>query len=272
MRTEISRLSRLTRLLAVPAVLAAALSAAGCELAFTDLKAESRNEWSKSYTLTGAAEVEVRNLNGAIEVEPSSDGQLHVRATRTAKAADEAAAKALLDKVEIVEDVSGSRVRLESKGPTTSGILGGNYKVDYALRVPAGMRVAVKTTNGHVSLANLGNTIEARTTNGGISGKGLTGPVEAGTTNGGIEIALDEVAAGGISLETTNGGVDLSLPSAARADISARVVNGGISTGSLALERLDDRESRRKLEARINGGGPRIRLETTNGGISLAGR
>jgi DUF4097 and DUF4098 domain-containing protein YvlB len=264
---------RLLRRLPLLGLLGLALVAAGCELAFTDLKAESRNEWTKTYTLEGAGEVEVHNVNGKIEVEPSPDAQFHVRAERSAKAADEAAAKALLDKVEIVETVSGSRVRLETKGPSSSGWLSGGYKVDYHLRVPAGLRVAVRTTNGHISLEKLSNPVEARTTNGGISGSGLSGALDAGTTNGGIEIEVASVAGEGIALETTNGGVDLKIPADARADISARVLNGGISTGALSVERLDDgSQSRRKLEGRLNGGGPRIRLETTNGGISLSGR
>jgi hypothetical protein len=270
MRTVTLDLPRRVSLLGL---LGLALVASGCELAFTDLKAESHNDWSKSYTLTGGGEVEVRNLNGKIDVAPSRDALLHVRAERSAKGADDAAAKALLDKVEIVETVSGSRVRLETKGPQSTGWLSGSYKVDYSLQVPAGVRVAVRTTNGHVSLENLPNPVEARTTNGGISGSGLSGALDAGTTNGGIEIEVSAVAGEGIALETTNGGVDLKIPSGAKADISARVLNGGISTGALAVERLDDSsESRRKLEGRLNGGGPRIRLETTNGGISITGR
>jgi hypothetical protein len=54
-----------------------------------------------------------------------------------------------------------------------------------------------------------------------------------------------------------------------RASISASITNGGISTSG----QLDTLEStRRRLEARLNGGGPPIRISGTNGGITIAQR
>ena len=52
--------------------------------------------------------------------------------------------------------------------------------------------------------------------------------------------------------EIYNGGISLRLPGDARATISASVANGGIDTGGLSLETTDS--SRRRLEARLNGG------------------
>jgi hypothetical protein len=48
------------------------------------------------------------------------------------------------------------------------------------------------------------------------------------------------------------------------------VANGGIDTNGLPLDATES--SRRRLEARLNGGGPAIRIEGTNGGIRLASR
>jgi DUF4097 and DUF4098 domain-containing protein YvlB len=113
--------------------------------------------------------------------------------------------------------------------------------------------------------------VEARTTNGGVTARGLTGRVEASTTNGGVDVDVDRVHPDGIRLETTNGGVRLTLPQSARADVKAEVTNGGIDTGTLAIEKTGE-TTRRHLEGRLNGGGPRIDLETTNGGIKIAGK
>ena len=59
-------------------------------------------------------------------------------------------------------------------------------------------------------------------------------------------------------------------PADAKATISASVTNGGIDAGSLPLETTES--TRRKLEARLNGGGPTIKIGGTNGGIRLASR
>ena len=75
----------------------------------------------------------------------------------------------------------------------------------------------------------------------------------------------------GVKLECTNGGIKLRLPSDAKATISARITNGGIETSGLTLDATGE-QSRRRLDGRLNGGGPRIDLEGTNGGIRISSR
>jgi hypothetical protein len=48
------------------------------------------------------------------------------------------------------------------------------------------------------------------------------------------------------------------------------VTNGAISTSDLNLSATE--QSRRRVEGAIGGGGPAIRLETTNGLITVRGR
>ncbi len=74
-----------------------------------------------------------------------------------------------------------------------------------------------------------------------------------------------------MKLECTNGGIKLRLPPDAKATITASVTNGGI--GVTEIPGLETTEStRRRLEARLNGGGPSIRLSGTNGGIQISPR
>lgn len=254
-----------------PALLCLALVSAGCELAFTDLSAQSKDEWTRTYALSADGRVEVVNVNGEINVEPSTDGKVHVRAERTAKASTQDAAKELLGKIQIREDATADRVRLETQGPPRGFMSGGHYSVRYWVTVPTTATVRVENTNGHVQVNGVAGAVEASTTNGGVSGRGLKGRIEASTTNGGVEMDVDAVHGEGIRLATTNGGVSLTLPSAAKADIEAEVTNGGIHTGSLNIERTGE-TTRRKLEGRLNGGGPRVRLQTTNGGVEITGK
>jgi hypothetical protein len=79
------------------------------------------------------------------------------------------------------------------------------------------------------------------------------------------------VPEGGVKLACTNGGIKLSLPADARASVSARITNGGIVTDGLAFETRGS-SSRRRLDGDLNGGGPRISLEGTNGGIRIRSR
>ena len=254
------------------ALVATALVAlTGCDLMMTDLSARATDEWKRSYTLAAGGRIEVLNVNGKIEVEPSSGNTFEVRAERVARGASEAAAKEALARIEIVEQASDREVRIETKVTRTGMFNHGGGEVRYFLKVPAGADLRVRTVNGGISLAGVSGTLKAETTNGGVNGKRLTGSVQAGTTNGGIEIEMDKVAEGGLQLETTNGGIDLRIPKDAPVTISARLTNGRIDASSLSIQ-VDGEVSRRRLDGKMNGGGPRISLETTNGGITIGAR
>lgn len=254
------------RLLSAMAAIAVTWPLVGCELATASYRAEARENWNQTFTVAADGQFELENTNGAIEVEPTAGTEVEVRAERIAKAGSEEAARELLKQVEIVVEATDRRVRIRTKYP--SGWNRGGSEVRYWVKVPATLAVKVENTNGRIKLANLAGAVTASTTNGGISGDGLSGPVRASTTNGGVDVEVASVHDGGIELSTTNGGVSLKLPASAKADVSASCTNGGISTGGLSLETVES--SRRRLEGRLNGGGPRVRVETTNGGIRLS--
>ena len=58
------------------------------------------------------------------------------------------------------------------------------------------------------------------------------------------------------------------LPSAAPANVSVRTVNGGITVDGFANVTGAERK-RRHYEGKLNGGGPTLRVETVNGGVSV---
>jgi DUF4097 and DUF4098 domain-containing protein YvlB len=60
------------------------------------------------------------------------------------------------------------------------------------------------------------------------------------------------------------------MPSSAKADVHATCVNGRIAVDGLKLDGPET--TRRRVEGRLNGGGPKVTLETTNGGIRLTGK
>jgi len=226
------------------------------------------DEWSRKYQVASGGRFEVVNVNGQVQVEQATGSEVEVRAERIAKASTDEAAKELLGKVEMAETKMADGVKLETRAPKNWGR--GGVEVKYFVKVPAGVKVFAQTTNGGIRLLNISNEIVASTVNGGVSGDGLTGAVEATTTNGGIDLSLGAVADGGVKAETVNGGVVVSVPRDAKADVRASVVNGGLSVGDLPVETIGA-QSRRRLEGKLNGGGPRIVIGAVNGGVRLAG-
>jgi hypothetical protein len=251
-------------------VLALALLVSACDMSLGNLAGRATDEWTHRYPLTAGGEVRVVNTNGRIEVEPGEDGQVEIRAERIARAATDAGARELLPRIAIKEDVAPDRVFIETA--RLSGIMiGAAFEVRYHVRAPRNAVVNMTNTNGQVTLNGLAGKIIARTTNGAVVGKALTGTVEARTTNGTVNLDLAAVGSERISARTTNGSVVVSLPEDARIDVAASWTNGGINVApDLKLEVTD--RSRRRFEGRMNGGGTRLELETTNGGIRLRSR
>lgn len=252
-------------------VLPALVILSGCDLAMADLKAKETAEWRKTYQLQPGGRVEIQNVNGRITVEPSGSNALEVVALKTARGATPESAKASLERVEIREEATPASVKIETKVERSGLFQHGGVEVAYTVRVPAGADLKFATVNGGIEVERVKGRIETETVNGGIVGRDLEAAVFAATTvNGGIDIDLTRMPEQGVKLECTNGGIRLRLPGDAKADISARVANGGIDAEGLPVDASE--KSRRRLEGRLNGGGPRIDIEGTNGGIRIAAR
>lgn len=257
----------------IVAFLTAAALTTGCDIVTASLGPEHTAQWQKSYTIAANGSVEIDNVNGKIEVEPGTGNTVEVTAIKKARGASEEAAKATLDRITIVEDVTPSRVKVEAKFPQSGGgffVGGGNGQVEFQVKVPTGIEGSFHTVNGEVGVRGLDGHVTAQTTNGGVIAHDMSGQLDARTTNGGLDIDLARVSDGGVTLRCTNGGIRVRLPRDAKATISASITNGGISTSDLPLETSES--SRRRLDARMNGGGPRIEAAGTNGGITLTSR
>jgi hypothetical protein len=243
---------------------------AGCDLSLGHLTARATDEWTRSYPLEGGGEIRIINTNGKIEIEGTDGSTVEVRAEKIARGATETAARELLPRITIKEDIKPDRVWLETE--RMSGImLGAAFEVRYHIRAPKRAVVNVTNTNGQVALTALDGKVKAQTTNGGVNGRNLSGGVDARSTNGGVTIDMASVGPDSISLRTTNGGVTLLLPDGAKANLTASCTNGGINVS--ALDNLEiSEQSRRRLEGRLNGGGISIEMRTTNGGIRVRPR
>jgi DUF4097 and DUF4098 domain-containing protein YvlB len=262
-----------TRLIAaaarLTAVLAAAAGLSACDVVVNslDAKGQAKDQWTKTYTIAPTGDVEIVNAYGRIDVTGAEGTQVEVVAERTAKAMTDEDAQKVLAQMQIVETATAGSVRLETKAPKGEGR---RVEVTYHVKVPASVNVRVQNSNGTITLAALKGTVNAETDNGTVVGRQLAGAVTASTTNGSVQLDMGAVAAGGIRAEAVNGSVELTLPSDAKADLQATCVNGRVGVEGL---KIDGPEStRRRIEGRLNGGGPKVVLETTNGRVQLTGK
>ncbi len=249
------------------------VASAACDIAMADFREQESVDWRKTYELRPGGRVEIGNVNGKIEVTTGEGNTVEVVARKTSKAQSKEAAKETLGRIEIRESATEGNVKIETHVARSGGGLfnHSNWQVHYTVRVPANAELKLSTVNGGVVVTGVTGPINAEATNGGIKAHDVSGTIEASTTNGGVEVDLASVPEGGVKLECTNGGISLRLPSDAKASISARITNGGIDTEGLNLQTRGE-STRRRLDGDLNGGGPRVTLEGTNGGISIRAR
>ena len=277
--------------------LAVATLLAGCDIKVDDGKVSlgvsrgrASDEWVRSYTLAKGGRFEIANENGQIDVRGGQSAEVKVKAFREVTSNSDEDAQQRLKELKMKEDASADRVfiqaetsrreirrsRLREKIASRREQIGfgGGLNVRYEVEVPAGLTVTVKTMNGGVRLDNVHGTITAATTNGNVSGEAVSGEVQGSTVNGSVSLKLDQVT-GDVRLTTVNGAVRVELPTTVNADLDATTVNGGVSVDD-KLQLADASRDRgsfgpaTSIRGRLNKGGNRVTLQTTNGGVRVA--
>lgn len=237
--------------------------------------------------------IEIKGVNGGIHAEAGSGPEVQVTARKTARRSDPGSVK-----VEVVEHAGGVTIcavyppadgRPNECAPGKGGRMNtrdNDVKVEFTVRVPAGVKLVGRTVNGAVTAEGLRGDVEAHTVNGRITAAGLRGDVQAYSVNGGVEVetsglAEAETVNGGITVragradwtgrarfETVNGSISVTLPADANADVEAKTVNGSIDTDFFVSPERGSFKHR-KLSGRIGNGGRDLELETVNGSIEL---
>jgi hypothetical protein len=198
--------------------------------------------------------VEIRGINGRVRAVASDDGTVHVHATRQGRRSDPSSVR-----IEAVEHAGG--VTLCAVYPTPanarrpnecrpgggqSSVQDNDVRVDFVVRVPAGVRLSGHTVNGDIDVQGLRSDVEAATVNGGVTV----------STSGFVSRAA-----------TVNGSIELRLPAGTNAELHASTVNGSIDSDFPVT--MSGRFGPRAARGTIGNGGPELRAATVNGSIRL---
>ncbi len=128
----------------------------------------------------------------------------------------------------------------------------------------------LKSSNGRIRVDSVGGPLDAETSNSSISARLDSAPSAAtklSTSNGSIDLTLGASPKADIRADTRNSGITLHLPASVGAHLVAGTTNGSITSEFDLTSR--EREDKHHVEGTIGGGGPRIELNTTNGGIRV---
>ena len=252
---------------AVP-IIAALAALGGCNLHIGS-GIEARESWTRTYTVKQGATLTVRESNGTIRVGIGAGDKIEVIATRISRGSTEEAAKADLKTYSIGETSTPEMVELDSSAGGLQSVMHSSRRVDYDIKVPAGLNVNLKTANGQIDVQGVTGTLTIDAVNGEIEATNLGGAADVTAINGSVRLSFATLNDGGVRCKTTNGQIVVTLPAEAKATIAASVLHGQIQAENLTLDKTED--SGRRLNATVGGGGPSIRLETTNGEVRVVG-
>lgn len=225
-------------------------------------------------TLSPGQTLEIKGVNGSIRAELAAGNIIEVTARKTANRSDPNSVR-----IEVVPSSDG--VTICSVYPSDgsrpnecqpghgghSSTRDNDVKVDYTVKVPAGVRFAPRTVNGGVTATALRSDIDAASVNGNVK-IGTSGLAHATTVNGSIEARMGVASwEGTLDFTTVNGSIDLTLPPGTGADVRASTVSGDLAS-EFPLT-VNGRFGGRNMTGRIGGGGHELKLTTVNGAITL---
>ena len=236
---------------------------------------EFKENFERTLNVRPGTSFDIENVNGRITIAAWDNPQVRIKAVKRVETRDADAGREALKALRIEVRQTGTNVEVETIHPRKGDagfmdfLFGNNINasVSYEITVPRSTNVSADNVNGSIEVSDVSGELDLDTTNGKINVARCSGTVDASTTNGGINVELTSVTAGReMSFETTNGKIVLSVPSTLGAEVNASTTNGSVRSD---LPLTTTRFSRTSIKGTLNGGGPEIKLRTTNGGIDI---
>jgi hypothetical protein len=127
--------------------------------------------------------------------------------------------------------------------------------------------VEAKTSGGSIRLGRVSGEVVARTSGGNIRVEDAAGSVDASTSGGSIQAQISRQPRGDSKLSTSGGRVVVTLAPSIAVDLDAHASGGGVSSDvPITVQGRQDDDS---LRGKINGGGPRLVLRSSGGGVKV---
>lgn len=259
----------------------AALAATG--LAPRPLDAQTRNE-REAFTWSGKIPegrwINVRNLNGTVEVVRGTTDKVEVTASRFTKRGDpdfvrfEVRKYGPNDQDVLICALWGENSDCDEDSYRTRGDRYGRNNevwVEFRVRVPRGVKVGAHSVNGEVRVEDVAAEVDAESVNGSVIVSTMGGPVNARTVNGSVRASMGKFDLNSdLRFSSVNGSVVAEFSSEVNAEVDLSTVNGRFLTDFPVT--ISGRIDPRRLRATLGKGGPRIRLSTVNGNVELRKR
>lgn len=219
--------------------------------------------------------LEIKDVNGSVHAELSSDGEAEVTAIKRGRRSNPKEVE-----IKVVEHNDGiticavypsnNRAEPNECRPGEGGRMNtrnNDVSVEFSVRVPSGVNFIGRTVNGQVEATSLKGDVEAHTVNGNVH-ISTSGYGRGKTVNGSINASMGMANwTNSLELETVNGSITVTLPTEINTRFRAETVNGNISTDFPLT--IQGKLNPKHIEGTIGSGGRELTLKTVNGSVEL---
>jgi len=158
-------------------------------------------------------------------------------------------------------ETSGGSMRFEDVTGNISGhTSGGSVSADNVKG-----DLDLKTSGGSFDIAGVIGNADLKSSGGSIRVEEITGSIKASTSGGGITARFNAPMKQASELETSGGSVTVYLVDGTGIDVDAHTSGGRVRSEFP----IDGRVRKNSAFGRINGGGPKLNLESSGGGIRI---
>ncbi|HYC89244.1 MAG TPA: DUF4097 family beta strand repeat-containing protein [Thermoanaerobaculia bacterium] len=245
------------------------LLTAGCYERERGVSNASRATITRNWPAAGIAIVKVVEVDGNISVEASTNNEISLLATAKG---DLEVKKGQENDGLFETTLIGDTLRIGRREKERDGFHFfwevDDVEIDYVLRVPATVSLAVTTVNGKIATKGVDGDMKAATVNGTIEIETAgTSELQATTVNGRVRAKFTRDFQGA-RFKTINGGVLATLPSNASFAVNLSQVNGDFEA-SFPLS-IHSNPGSRRVSGDVNGGQHELKIVTVNGDVELA--
>jgi hypothetical protein len=227
--------------------------------------AAGQDETRQTFRLEPGARVEVRAVNGSVEVTTSETDTAEVRVVRTADSADDLEyGKVEVEGSPTYLSVSGSQGGARGFWRWLQG--GGRVRQQVTLALPRRVEFAASHVNGQVRAGEVEGSVEVSHVNGRVEVAQASGRFEVSHVNGGVKLSVSRPGEQGLGVEHVNGNVEIRLKELVNADIDVERQNGALTLNVPNVTR-QERRSRSNANVRLGSGGSPFQISHVNGNV-----
>jgi DUF4097 and DUF4098 domain-containing protein YvlB len=252
-------------------------------LVFAALSAVAQpDNWSKTYDLTGKPELRVEAHDANVHIDTWDQNKIEVHVTTHGWHMGSGG-------VEILEHQQGNVVEIELRQPhhVHFSLNFETHRNEMEIHMPRSAKVNVHSGDGDVSAKGLEGELDFATGDGRLELEDVDGSLRAHTSDGSVRVSgrfdglelrtsdgrVEVEARPGSQLRSawdvrsSDGSVMLRLPADLAADVELHTSDGNITTNiPIAVE---GSFSRHDIHGKMNGGGNRLTLRTSDGSVTL---